>query len=68
MRQLYEIIYRTGGTERCTWRRVSGHFTAEEAANQEPQIERMGYKTLRYKVGVLDVVGMPEGWEHTPAK
>lgn len=59
----FELAYRTGGTENAKWHRVLDTFTAEQAAAKQAEIERMGYKCLRYKAGTLDILGLPEGWD-----
>lgn len=59
----YTPIYRTGGTKRCTWRRVEAQPTKEAAQAKAAEIEKMGYKTLIHVTRILNVIGMPTGWE-----
>ena len=63
MNTTYTVIYRTGGTERCTWRRTFvAHRTRESARKMADDIERMGYKAIIHVTRELDVIGLPEGW------
>jgi hypothetical protein len=60
----YAVIYRTGGTKRCEWRRVFVVYRTLDAANAGVErLERMGYKALRFEAATLDAIGLPIGWE-----
>lgn len=63
MRQSFTMIYRTGGTERCTWRRCLATLDLTEAERQAADCERMGYKAIVHHTDRLNAVGMPTGWE-----
>jgi hypothetical protein len=62
MTTTFTTIYRTGGTEKCVWKRCLPVLTAEAAAEQAAQIERMGYRAIVHRTHMLDAIGMPEGW------
>ena len=59
----FTVVYRTGGTENCQWRRTSALSSKEAARDLANLNERMGYKSLVFKTGDLDSLGMPTGWE-----
>lgn len=59
----FTVIYRTGGTKRCTWRRTTPVLTREAANKRRDEVERMGYKAITHKTDELDRIGMPEGWD-----
>lgn len=62
----YSIVYRSGGTDLCSWRRVmTEHVDVASANAQAAAIERMGYKALVMPYATLRAIGMPIGW--TPA-
>lgn len=61
--QTFTTIYRTGGTENCTWRRCLAVTSHDEAVRQARAIEQLGYKALIHRTRALDIIGMPEGWE-----
>jgi hypothetical protein len=63
MPKLYEIAYRTGGTENAKWRRVVGQFEWPACQAKRTEIEKMGYKTVANKAGWIEAIGLPEGWE-----
>ena len=59
----YSIVYRTGGTDRCSWRRVGYAFVDVASANAfASDTERAGYKALVMPTAQLDAIGMPIGW------
>ena len=62
-RTTFTVVYRTGGTENCTWRRTMAYATREEARESAASVERMGYKALVHKTHEIDAIGMPEGWD-----
>jgi hypothetical protein len=60
----FALVYRTGGKLSCKWNRVLENFETRQAAEEAAtKIEKMGYKTLIFKRGMLDSIGLPEGWE-----
>lgn len=59
----FTVVYRTGGTLRCVWRRCSAVETMGEANKLFQSLARQGYKALVYRTAELDAIGMPEGWE-----
>jgi len=59
---MYTVVYRTGGTEACVWKRCLPVATKVEALAQAADIQRMGYTTIVHLTSVLDIIGMPEGW------
>jgi hypothetical protein len=62
----YSIVYRAGGTDRCSWRRVGYAFADVASANAfASDTERAGYKALVMPTAQLDAIGLPIGW--TPA-
>jgi hypothetical protein len=64
MTQTYAVIYRSGGTHRCTWTRCLVRFTElQKAFDLKEELERMGYKALALRTEVLEAIGMPIGWE-----
>lgn len=64
MTKTYSVVYRTGGTLQCTWRRVFTVFTSEsDALAQAAQIERAGYRAVVHETAHLNSIGLPIGWE-----
>ncbi len=59
----YAVVYRSGGTHNCHWRRVFGRYTTRESAGMVESIERGGRKALVFTTAQLDAVGLPIGWE-----
>jgi hypothetical protein len=60
----YAIVYRTGGTKRCEWRKLFNVCQTLDQANANVErLERMGYKALRFETATLDAIGLPIGWE-----
>lgn len=59
----YTVIYRTGGTRSCTWRRLFARYTYTEACRQADAIERQGYHTRVEIARELDAIGLPVGWQ-----
>jgi hypothetical protein len=64
MNKLYSVVYRTGGTDDCTWIRVLESFQFENAKKEAEKIERMGYKTIIHDADHLKKIGLPVGWDH----
>lgn len=60
-----EIVYRTGGTANCVWRKTIG-FPNDKVKAEAADIERMGYKTIIRPAGYTAIIGLPEGWEYKP--
>ena len=61
---MYYVIYRTGGTENCTWNRVFTMFQNMKSAIEcKKEIEKQGYKSIIHKSKALLSIGMPEGWD-----
>ena len=59
----YSVIYRTGGTHRCEWRKLFDTCQTLEQANANVErLERMGYKALRFETDKLELIGLPIGW------
>ena len=59
----YAIVYRSGGTHRCTWQRVLECYADVASANvKAAEVERMGYKALVMPLATLRAIGMPIGW------
>lgn len=59
----FTVVYRTGGSKRCTWHRTKTYPTREAANGAAAEIERMGYKALVHVTRQLDLLGMPVGWD-----
>jgi hypothetical protein len=61
---MYSVIYRTGGTHRCEWRKLFSEYQTLEQANANiERIERQGYKAIKIKTDKIKLIGMPIGWE-----
>jgi len=61
----YEVIYRTGGTHYCTWRKVLNKCTdRSEALQVAKDLERQGYHALVRTTKELESIGLPVGWEY----
>lgn len=59
----YEVIYRTGGTHHCTWRRLYYRYKdRSNAVAKAQEIERMGYKSAIRTTEDLERIGLPIGW------
>ncbi len=64
MRNTWTVVYRTGGTALCQWRRVFDTYTDESAARKvAEEIERGGRCALVFISRQLETIGMPEGWD-----
>jgi hypothetical protein len=59
----YTVIYRTGGTARCSWHKTQVQRNREDAYALQRDLEKAGYKALVHDTALLNSVGMPEGWE-----
>ena len=57
------VIYRTGGTDKATWRKTTPVASLAVAAERKFTIERMGYKALIHRTDELDRIGLPTGWD-----
>ena len=57
------IVYRTGGTDNCTWKQTIAYPSRAKAFEEAKDIERMGYKTLVKTVSEVQEIGLPVGWE-----
>jgi hypothetical protein len=62
MTETFTTIYRTGGTERCQWKRCLPLTSEQAACEQAAHIERMGYRAIVHRTHILDAIGMPDGW------
>lgn len=62
--EAYTVVYRTGGTDNCTWKRTINYLTIDEAKASAISIEKMGYKALVQKAHFTDTIGLPQGWSH----
>lgn len=61
----YEVIYRTGGTNHCKWRRLYYRFQdRSNAVAKAQEIERMGYKSAVRTTKELESIGLPVGWTY----
>lgn len=60
--QSWTVVYRTGGTLNCVWKRALPVRTEAEARTLRAQCEVAGYKAIIHDTAVLDVIGVPEGW------
>ncbi len=60
---IYAVVYRTGGREWCSWKRVFGRFTVDGANAMKSDLEKAGYFSLIHIAQALDVVGLPIGWD-----
>lgn len=60
--QTYFVIYRTGGTDWCTWQRLFDRYTLTEANAKRDELMRMGYQALTQSASQLEKIGMPYGW------
>ena len=63
MNRTWRVVYRTGGTERCQWRRTIAYQSRQEADTAREETERMGYKALTVDYQRSLAIGLPEGWE-----
>ena len=62
-RKYYTVIYRTGGTENAQWHKIFERYYDKEQANEKKlELEKMGYKSLVHDGKLLELHGMPEGW------
>lgn len=61
--ETFTVVYRTGGTENCVWKRSLTVVKSVEAIAIKESLERAGYKALIHKTSQLDKLGMPIGWE-----
>jgi hypothetical protein len=59
----YTVVYRMGGPAACQWRRALPVATYGEAETMRDNVERGGRKALIFETAILNVVGMPEGWD-----
>ena len=60
----FTVIYRTGGTERFTWRRVFDSYRHyEDAKVIALDLERQGYPALIHPTRLLDAIGLPSTYE-----
>ena len=62
-RVLFVVIYRTGGSKKCMWKRMFGAFNLKEAEKQKEMLERLGYKTILTQLDHFEKIGMPVGWD-----
>ena len=53
----YYIMYRTGGTDWCTWRRLNDRYGLEAARAKQDEL------MLVQSAEQLERIGMPYGWE-----
>jgi hypothetical protein len=59
----YTVVYCTGGTTDCKWRKIFTPFsTLAEAENQQFDLNRSGYGCMIFITRELNSIGMPEGW------
>ena len=63
--QAYTVVYRTGGTENCEWKRTSNFSSRDEADRVRAETERMGYRALVFTAHNIDAIGMPQGWDYS---
>ena len=61
MQRRYVVVYRTGGRERCEWKRTAAG-TLEESIKRRDEVERAGYKAIVEDYERSLAVGLPEGW------
>jgi hypothetical protein len=59
----YELVYRTGGTKNCQWKRVLGVYEPEQAIAKQVELQRAGYFSLMAEAGWWDKIGLPIGWD-----
>jgi hypothetical protein len=60
----WSVIYRSGGSKRCFWRRVLNSFNGiGNAIDTASELERAGYKAFVRETKDLDAIGLPIGWE-----
>lgn len=62
MKNLYCVIFRTGGTENFKWNRSSA-MDKEAASNLCNDVKRMGYKAMTEKYESSMKIGLPESYE-----
>lgn len=64
----FSLVYRSGGTQRCTWTRVLKTYADASAAQAaKAELEKGGFKALVFWTASLETVGLPVGWdEKTP--
>lgn len=60
---MWTVIYRMGGTDNATWHRQGDHRSFDEALQFALEIKKGGRLALIHKTKVLDVIGMPEGYD-----
>ena len=58
----YLVMYRTGGTDWCTWRRLFDRYELKAANAKRDELMRMGYQALVQSADQLEKIGMPYGW------
>ena len=59
----FEVIYRTGGTHYCTWRRIAfKHGSKGIAEEVDKNLERQGYHAEVRTTKELESIGLPVGW------
>ena len=56
------VLYRTGGTDWCTWQRLFERYSLEAARAKQDELMRMGYQALVQSAEQLERIGMPYGW------
>lgn len=62
-RKSFSVVYRSGGTHRCTWTRILDSFDETGAKARAAEIELGGRKALVFETSSLDAIGLPVGWE-----
>ena len=63
MTEIYRVIYRQGGPERCKWANVLDTFgSIEDAKIKAEEIERLGYATKTMTSREHAIAGLPIGW------
>ena len=61
--KLYYVVYRTGGTVNCEWKRTLA-MPKDEAEKARAEVERGGRKALVVEQSLSDAIGLPVGWEY----
>ena len=58
----WTVVYRAGGTERCTWHPTVPFGSYTEARKVMNEVEQAGYKALLCRTDDIVKHGLPEGW------
>jgi hypothetical protein len=62
-RVLFVVLFRTGGTKQCMWKRMHGAVNFKTAEKHANDLEMQGYKSLVTPLDYFEDIGMPVGWD-----